>query len=115
MKFLNRLNKKTGLVDKLATIDAVLTMIETKSRTNKNGKPYGFINALDEAGNRLTGIAYNSTALTFTDIGAGTKVVLETEAKNIAAGENNKWQLALPVASAVDKGDADAAAAFLAQ
>lgn len=115
MKFIIRTNKKTGLVDKLATIDAVLTSIETKSRTNSNGKPFGFINAVNENGDRLTGIAYNSTAMTFTDIGAGSKVVLETEAKNIAAGENNKWQLALPVASAVDKSDLDAAAAFLAQ
>lgn len=115
MNFTTRLNKKTGLTDKLATIHAVLTSIETTSKTNSNGKPYGFINATTEAGDTVTGIAYNSTAKLFNNIDAGTKVLLETEVQNIVNKENNKWQLALPQASAVSQDDVAAAAAFLAQ
>lgn len=115
MKFISRTNKKTGTIDKLATIEAVLLSIETTSKTNTNGKPYGFIAAEDGNGGRITGIAYNSTAKAFANIAAGTKVTLETEASNIVAGENNKWQLALPTASDVTADAIAAAKAFLAQ
>ena len=62
MEFISKLNAKTNLVEGLATETVVVTSIETTSRTNKNGKAFGFVHGTNPQGELLTGIAYAATA-----------------------------------------------------
>lgn len=115
MKFIKRTNKKTGLVEAIATVQAVVETIETKSRTNSNGKAFGFINAR-VGDDLLTGTAYAKTAEAYNKAPVeGDTVILEALASDIAQGINKNWSLALPAASDVAISDLDAAKAFLAQ
>ena len=115
MKFFSRVNKSTGVSEAIAQATVVLSKIESDSKTNSNGKPYGYFNA-DNAGQMVTGIAYDKTAKSYNEVGlaAGEEVIVECLATDLAQGINKNWQLALPVASDVSSDDIDAATAFLA-
>lgn len=115
MDFTKRLNKSTGVVEAIAVVQATVEAIETNSKTNSNGKAYGFINARVN-GDLLTGVAYQKTADAYTNKPeAGDVVTMEALATDVANGINKNWSLALPTASSVSKDDQDAAKAFLAQ
>jgi len=114
MKFISRLNKSTNLVEAIAQESVTVETIETTSRLNSNQKPYGFVHGRTEDGALLTGIAYKATADVHGNIATGTTIMLEALASDVAAGSNNKWQLALPQATAVTDAAKQAAAAFLA-
>lgn len=115
MKFLKRTNKSTGVVEAIATVQAVVESIETSSRTNSNGKAFGFVNA--RVGNDLlTGTAYAKTADAYASTPAeGSTITLEALASDVAQGINKNWSLALPQASDVSLDDIASAKAFLAQ
>ena len=114
MEFISKLNAKTNLVEGLATETVVVTSIETTSRTNKNGKAFGFVHGTNPQGELLTGIAYAATAAAHGSIAVGSKVLLESLAVDIQAGLNNRWSLSLPTAAPVSQDARAKAAAFLA-
>jgi len=114
MKFTTRLNKSTNLVEAVAQVEATIESIEVVSKSNSNGKSYGFIHARNDNG-LMTGIAYQNTHSAYNGVAEiGDTVMLEALASEVASGVNNHWNLALPSASEVVKADADAASAFLA-
>ena len=114
MKFESRMNKKTNLMEAMATQEVSIESIETTSKTNSNGKAFGFVHGRTSTGALVTGIAYDKTATAHGGLAVGTKVVLESLAADVVAGFNNRWQLTLPTASPVLAADIAAAQAFLA-
>ena len=115
MKFFSKVNKSTGVSEAIAQASVVISKIESDSRTNSNGKKFGFFTA-DNAGQTITGMVYNKTAEAYHEngIASGEEVIVECLATDLAQGINKNWQVALPVASDVSSDDIDAATAFLA-
>lgn len=102
MNFIERTNKKTGLKEVIAVVQATIQAIETTSRTNSNDKPFGFMSLTNDNGDILTGMAYDKTAKAYpTSPIIGDTVTIEALASDIADGINKNWQLALPTASDV--------------
>ena len=79
MEFITRVNKKTNLVEALAQELVTIKTIETTSKTNSNGKPFGFLHATDPDGKLLTGLAYKATADAHGAIAIGTKELVEAK------------------------------------
>ena len=113
MKFIKRKNKQSGVMEAIAQANVILDSIESTSRTNSNGKSFGFLGATLPTGERVSGIAYDKTAKSYANV-ATDSVLIETLVTNLVAGEHNKWQLSLAVASDVSTADIDKAKAFLA-
>lgn len=114
MNYLQKLNSKTNLMDAVAQQTITIEKLETTSKTNKNGKSYGFLHGRTEVGDLITGLAYKNTADTYGSVAVGSKVLVETLAANVKNKINNNWQLTVAGASPVRQSDADKAAAFLA-
>ena len=114
MKFTSKLNGKTNLMEAVATTTVTIESIETTSKSNSNGKKYGFIHGRDADNKLLTGIAYDKTAIAHGNLAVGATVQLEALVADVVAGHNNRWGLTLPTASPVSTGDIAQAQAFLA-
>ena len=114
MNYLQKLNSKTNLMDAVAQQTVTIEKLETTSKTNKNGKAFGFLHGRTEAGDLVTGLAYKNTADTYGSVAPGAKILVETLATNVRDKINNNWQLTVQGASPVRQADVDAATAFLA-